>query len=449
MCPQSMARCNGRVLCICLLPCVMVAHLLVYVMVSICITLSYSPPLLPVRFIAPGTSSNSGELASHPLNPFWNLRLQEGALWNKLQHRLDRQHNPILKGNRTWSKQANTDNRQAQDTRLQNGFPACSLDHSWASHLSDFNTLPEQMQDFVLSMHCTNYPLLTDQPGVCGRDGQEAQAPMLLLAIKSETGNFENRQAIRQTWGQAGWVKGEFGGKGGLVRTVFLLGKQDPSMGLYPDLGHLLELEKSRHKDILQWDFRDTFFNLTLKDVLFWRWFSRRCPHAHFVFKGDDDVFVRTRSLLDFLHQQEEVLEKTGPNEKERMRNLLVGDVIANAVPNRQPSTKYYVPESFYKGVYPVYTGGGGVVYSGALALRLEQVSKRVHLFPIDDVYLGMCLHRLGVSPIHHPGFLTFDLPGTEKERPCAYHSVILVHKRSPKEMLRLWSALQTPPPVC
>ncbi|KAJ8396435.1 hypothetical protein AAFF_G00017410, partial [Aldrovandia affinis] len=189
-----MARCSGRILCICLLPCMMVGHLLIYVMVSICITMSYSPPLLPVRFIAPGTSSNSGQLAAHPLNPFWNLRLQKGALWNRLQHRLDRQHNPILRGNRTWSKQANTEDSQAQEGEPHKSSLACSADQSWAPYLKDFSTLPELMRDFVLSMHCTDYPLLTDQPRVCGSEGQEAEAPMLLLAIKSETGNFENRQ---------------------------------------------------------------------------------------------------------------------------------------------------------------------------------------------------------------------------------------------------------------
>ncbi|XP_064207341.1 N-acetyllactosaminide beta-1,3-N-acetylglucosaminyltransferase 2 isoform X2 [Anguilla rostrata] len=446
---QSMARCNGRILCICLLPCVMVGHLLVYILVSICITMSYSPPSLPIRFIAPGVSSNSGELAAHPMNPFWNLRLQKGALWNQLQHRLDRQHNPILRGNRTWSKQASTEGGWAQEGGSQEASPPCSPDQSWAPLLKDFNNLPEQMRDFILSMHCTEYPILTDQPAVCGGELQAAEAPMLLLAIKSETGNFENRQAIRQTWGRNGWMEGETGGRGGIVRTVFLLGKQDPSMGLYADLEKLLEIEKSQHRDILQWDFRDTFYNLTLKDVLFLRWFSHRCPHAHFVFKGDDDVFLRTRALLDFLHQHKEEIEDAGQNQKKAIKDFLMGEVIANAVPNRQSSTKYYIPESFYKGAYPPYAGGGGVVYSGALALRLGEVSKRVHLFPIDDVYLGMCLNRLGVSPTHHPGFLTFDLPGTDKESPCSYHSVILVHRRSPKEMLRLWSMLQTPPPAC
>ncbi|XP_048853953.1 N-acetyllactosaminide beta-1,3-N-acetylglucosaminyltransferase 2 [Brienomyrus brachyistius] len=443
-----MARCHSRILCLCLMPCLMVAHLLVYVVVSICIAMSYHQPQLPVRFAATGVSSGSPELAAHPVNPFWSLRLQGGALWNQLQHPLDRQYNPILRGNSTNTSPMPAARAQEQGSRVQQGVPECSPDQRWVSLIRDFSSLPEQMRDFVVSMHCTQYPLLLDQPDLCSHKDGDGEELMLLVAVKSQMGNFENRQAIRQTWGASGWVRGEEGANGGLVRTVFLLGRQDGSTGDHPELGALLELENYRHRDILQWDFRDTFFNLTLKDVLFWRWFSERCPKARFIFKGDDDVFLRTRSLLDFLHQQEATLG-AGPNGTDGTRDLVVGEVISNADPNRQPSTKYYIPESFFKGVYPAYAGGGGVVYSGALALRLREVSERVHLFPIDDVYLGMCLHRLGISPTHHPGFLTFDIPEADRGKPCAYRSILLVHKRSPQEILHLWSALQTPPPPC
>lgn len=416
-------------------------------MVTIFVAMSYTPehrPLpLPLHFIAPGASSNSGALASHPLNAFWNVRLVEGALWNRLQHLKDRENNPILKGNTTGSRDPDT------ETTNMNGnysFLSCKPDPVWASQLPDFNTMPEQMKNFVLSMHCRNYTPLMNQPDLCNGNDIETKAPMLFMAIKSQVGNFENRQAIRETWGRTGWVQEEAGGKMWQVRTVFLLGRQDIATGPHPDLKALLELESSLHKDILQWDFRDTFFNLTLKDVLFWDWLSVHCPRAHFIFKGDDDVFVRTGALLDYLNEHHSPLQET--NKKVR-DDFLVGDVITNAWPSRQPTAKYYIPESFYKGVYPTYAGGGGVVYSGTLAMRLRVVSHWVSLFPIDDVYMGMCLQRLGVSPSHHTGFLTFDLPEANREKPCAYNKVLLVHKRSPKEMLTLWRDLKIPLAEC
>lgn len=429
----------------CLLPCMMTGHLLIYVMVSIFVTISYAPPKITIHYVAPGISANTSSLASHPLGPFWNLRLEDSALWNHLQHAWDRQHNPILHGN--------TSGIVRKPGNKEECVSDCVSGKCSAPSVPDLNSLPEQMRAFIRSMHCRAYPLLINQPGVCRKNnsGLGLEHPMLFMAIKSQVGNFENRQAIRETWGRSGQVKGESSSKGGLVRTVFLLGRQDSSTGPHPDLKNLLELENRKYRDILQWDFRDTFFNLTLKDVLFWHWLRQHCPGATFVFKGDDDVFVRTGALLDYLHLQweEHKLLRAFTNQTNMGLDLVVGDVILQAMPNREPSTKYYIPESFYKGGYPPYAGGGGVVYSGSLALRLKEVSERVRLFPIDDVYLGMCLHRLGLTPSHHPGFLTFDLPEVDKGNPCAYKSVLLVHRRSPKEMLTLWKQLRNLPGRC
>ncbi|XP_055035191.2 N-acetyllactosaminide beta-1,3-N-acetylglucosaminyltransferase 2 [Misgurnus anguillicaudatus] len=445
---MARSRCNGKILCLCLLPCVMVSHLLVYIMVSIFVAVSYTPPVpqLPLHFIATGASDSSEDLASHPINPFWNLQPEEGALWNRLQHIWDREHNPILRVNVTRPISPRFGTVHLQETRK---VSVCGQDEMWASHLHDFNNLPQQMKDFVLSMHCRHYPILLNQPELCAGEDISTETPFLLMAIKSQVGNFENRQAIRETWGRSGWIQGDGGGRVWFVRTIFLLARQDTETGPHPDLGALLELESRNHEDILQWDFRDTFFNLTLKDILFWDWLSMHCPHAHFIFKGDDDVFVRTRALLDYLNQHEDTVQKTDRNKTKQSDDFVMGDVIANAWPNRQPGTKYYIPESFYKGTYPAYAGGGGVVYTGSLAMRLREVSRWVSLFPIDDVYLGMCLHRLRVSPTHHSGFLTFDLPEDQREKPCAYHNVLLVHKRSPKEMLTLWRELRVPPQGC
>uniref|UniRef100_A0A3B4XNW8 Hexosyltransferase n=1 Tax=Seriola lalandi dorsalis TaxID=1841481 RepID=A0A3B4XNW8_SERLL len=416
----------------------MTGHLLIYILVSIFVTISYTPPKINVHYIAPGIAPNSSALASHPLGPFWNLRLEDSALWNQLQHAWDRQHNPILRGNTTGLMRKP---RAKLESEVEVECLSDCMSHKCTlPRMQDLNSLPEKMISFIRSMHCREYPLLINQPGMCRRQNSSfgLDTPMLLMAVKSQVGNFENRQAIRETWGRSGLVRGESIKKGGLVHTVFLLGRQDSSTGPHPDLNNLLNLENQKYGDILQWDFRDTFFNLTLKDLLFWHWLQQYCPTAIFVFKGDDDVFVRTDALLDYLNKQLEEQNLLRARTNETSMNLFVGDVINNAMPNREPSTKYYIPERFYKGGYPPYAGGGGVVYSGSLALRLKEVSQRVRLFPIDDVYLGMCLHRLGLAPSHHAGFLTFDLPETDRGNPCAYRSVLLVHRRSPKEMLTL-----------
>ncbi|XP_038848405.1 LOW QUALITY PROTEIN: N-acetyllactosaminide beta-1,3-N-acetylglucosaminyltransferase 2 [Salvelinus namaycush] len=388
--------------------------LCVYVTLAVCYGMTTStglsspapiPQILPESFIAPGLTLN-GYLAPHPTSSFWDPKPHGGALWNRLQLHIDRHYNPILMPKSRFSEIRN-----------------------FTSQMEDFQELPLQM--FVYSMHFRDYPVLIEPAKLCGCGLKKGQCPLLLLAIKTQGLNFANRQAIRQTWG--------FGatGKGGVVRRVFLLGKNHVEP--HVDISELLQLENRHYGDILQWDFHDSFFNLTLKDVLLWDWLSAHCPLARFVFKGDDDVLLRTPALLDYLREQ--TIQSGGPR-SEGMKGFMVGDVIRAAVPNRVNSTKYFIPDSFYNGLYPPYGGGGGVVYSGELALRLNRISRRVHLYPIDDVYVGMCLHRLGVHPIHHPAFLTFNFPKKEGVEQCAYHTILLVHKRSRAQVMKLWSEI-------
>lgn len=438
---KGMASCLWRyrrriLFCICT-PCMLLVCLFIYIMLALSLAMSHTytfdgqledPSLSETFFVAKGTT-NSSRLASYPVQPFWKEELNKAAFWNLIQHAMDRQHNPILQGFRNISHTNNITSLNLNE---------CSPNYEGMWRTSDYFTLPPHIQRFIISMYCRDYPVVINQPGVCART---EETPMLLLAIKSQVPNFKNRQAIRMTWGHSGLMRGQVG-KGGLVRRVFLLGKIDEG------LSESIKRESEMYDDILMWDFMDTFFNLTLKDILFWDWFSKHCQNARFVFKGDDDVFVRTPALLDYLENQETLhLERHGRAKK--MEDFVVGDIITSALPLRMADNKYFIPESFYKGMYPTYPGGGGVVYSGALVPRLLQMSKRVHLFPIDDVYLGMCLQRLGVIPIDHPAFLTFDFNPKEAKNPCAHHTILLVHKRSPREMAKLWLETLTPREEC
>ncbi|XP_026774101.3 N-acetyllactosaminide beta-1,3-N-acetylglucosaminyltransferase 2 isoform X2 [Pangasianodon hypophthalmus] len=438
---QAMASCLWRyrcriLLCICT-PCILLGCLFIYITLALCLAMAHTYPsdgqiisskLPNGLFVATGTTK-ANMLASYPIQPFWRQGLNNAAFWNLIQHVMDRQHNPILQAS------GNISHKHNITSLNQTG---CFPSYEGMRRMSDYFTQPLQIQKFIISMHCRVYPLLIDQPGLCAKT---EEAPMLLLAIKSLVPNFRNRQAIRMTWGYSGLLKGQVG-KGGLVRRVFLLGKIDE------ELSESIKKESEMYDDIILWDFMDTFFNLTLKDVLFWDWYSKRCQNARFVLKGDDDVFVRTPALLDYLENQEKLHLKRHGHAK-KMEDFVVGDIITSAFPLRLETNKYYIPESFYKGMYPTYPGGGGVVYSGALVPRLLQVSRRVHLFPIDDVYLGMCLQRLGVIPINHPAFLTFDFNAEEAKEPCAHHTILLVHKRSPEEMLKLWTETLRPNEEC
>ncbi|NXA42952.1 B3GN3 acetylglucosaminyltransferase, partial [Eudromia elegans] len=295
--------------------------------------------------------------------------------------------------------------------------------------VSGFAALPAHVQDFLLYRHCRHFAQLLDVPGKCGGPTRSAGV-FLLLAIKSSPGNYVRREAIRKTWGR------ERGRAGVRVRRVFLCGVAPGAGSHVPKLNRLLQLEQHEHGDILQWDFSDTFFNLTLKQLLFHGWLAESCPGARFILNGDDDIFVNTNNIVQFAQGV--------PG-----GHLFVGHLIANVGPIRNAGSKYYVPRQVTASErYPPYCGGGGILMSGFTARTIHHESRRLELFPIDDVYLGMCLERAGLAPAAHGGIRLVGVRVPAKAEPfdpCYYRELLLVHRFSPYEMALMWQALRQP----
>ncbi|XP_039225875.1 UDP-GlcNAc:betaGal beta-1,3-N-acetylglucosaminyltransferase 7-like isoform X1 [Crotalus tigris] len=281
-----------------------------------------------------------------------------------------------------------------------------------------FKSLEPHFQQFLFYRHCRYFPILINHPEKCSSEID------LLVVVKSVITQHDRREAIRRTWGQERVLDGK------KIKTLFLLGVASKEEER-PNYQKLLEYEDRIYGDILQWDFLDTFFNLTLKEVHFLKWFNIYCHHVRYIFKGDDDVFVSPENILEFLKDQ-----KGG--------DLFVGDVLVKAKPIRKKENKYYIPDSLYsKTYYPPYAGGGGFVMDGPLAKRLHKASENRELYPIDDVYLGMCLEDLKVAPVAHTGFKTFGLVKNKNSKmnrePCFYKSMLVVHKLQPPDLLNMW----------
>lgn len=296
--------------------------------------------------------------------------------------------------------------------------------------LPNFTSLPAQVKDFLLHRHCRAFSLLqAPAPTKC------QPAPFLLLAIKSSPANYERREVVRRTWGRERAVRGA------PLRRLFLVGTaRDPHEAR--KVNQLLAIEAHTHGDILQWDFHDTFFNLTLKQVLFLEWQSTQCPLASFQLNGDDDVFAHTDNMVAYLQGHD-------PD-----RHLFSGHLIQNVGPIRVPWSKYYVPKAVTASErYPPYCGGGGFLLSRFTASALRRATETLQLFPIDDVFLGMCLEREGLLPTAHAGVRTAGVHSPSRSLssfdPCFYRHLLLVHRFLPYEILLMWEALSQPLPDC
>lgn len=287
---------------------------------------------------------------------------------------------------------------------------------------------------YLKSKDQRNFTLLINQPNKCSKPPGDS---FLLIAVKSIVEEFDRRESVRKTWGREGVINGA------RVRRVFLLGtpRNKSAVSMWESL---MQQESHYYKDILLWDFLDTFFNLTLKEIHFLSWAEQFCGNVKFVFKGDTDVFVNVENLISYSQTQD-------PS-----KDLFVGDIINRAKPIRSKKSKYYIPETMYGlGMYPAYAGGGGFLMSGVTMKKLSKSCNEVELFPIDDVFLGMCLQRVNITPVLHEGFKTFGItkpsaaPHLQTFDPCFYRDLMVVHSLKPAEIWLMWNLLHSQQPPC
>ncbi|XP_015220724.2 N-acetyllactosaminide beta-1,3-N-acetylglucosaminyltransferase 3 isoform X1 [Lepisosteus oculatus] len=306
------------------------------------------------------------------------------------------------------------------------------------ANISGFSSLPPHIKDFLRYRHCRNFPVLLDVPEKCGKTPQDSSDVFLLLMIKSSPANYDRREVIRKTWGRERRENGVW------VRRVFVSGTAGQGRERRK-LNRLLQLENQEYQDVLQWDFHDSFYNLTLKQILFLQWMQERCPQVHFLLNGDDDIFANTGNMVQFLQ---------GSGSSAGDKHLFVGHLIRYVGPIREPGSKYYVPVQVQESdSYPPYCGGGGFLLSGYTARTIYNMSHSITFLPIDDVYMGMCLQKAGLEPISHIGVRTAGLhipsQNVDPYDPCFYREILLVHRFLPFEILVMWQGINEPGLKC
>ncbi|XP_062306138.1 N-acetyllactosaminide beta-1,3-N-acetylglucosaminyltransferase 3-like [Osmerus eperlanus] len=315
-------------------------------------------------------------------------------------------------------------------------WPPCQRNES-ASNVTGFSSLPGHIQDFLYYRHCRHFPMLLDVPDKCGGPQNSADV-FLLLVIKSSPWNYDRREVLRKTWAEERIQNGVW------VRRLFISGTT--SSGFEKSkLNNLLELENKEHHDILQWDFSDTFFNLTLKQILFLEWMERNCPNARFLLNGDDDIFANTDNMVEYTQSFKD---------NDGSKHLFAGHLIHYVGPIRDRGSKYYVPVQVQESeTYPPYCGGGGFLLSGYTAMVIYKMSQSITILPIDDVYMGMCLQKAGLGPESHFGVRTAGLriPSERLDAfdPCFYREIILVHRFLVHQIYIMWHGVRDPNLKC
>lgn len=269
-------------------------------------------------------------------------------------------------------------------------------------------------------LNCTscfqhNFAYVLNHENMCKPTDRNLSVEVIVL-ISSVHSNFEKRKALRETWLTHTYQNS------GNFRYAFLLG-----MNSNDKLQVALETESATHNDIVQEDFIDSYQNLTLKTTMGFKWARNFCPNAKFVMKTDDDMYVSLPAL-------QRVLNK---NEK-KLQNSVGGHCRTNEGPIRSKGYKWYVPKALYpQSKYPGFCSGTGYVTSMRVAKQIYEISQHVPFFYLEDVYIGLCVNRLGMSVTSLPGFHPVRVPIG-----CNYKNgvVITSHHLDPKLLRDVWS---------
>ncbi|KAM7009010.1 beta-1,3-galactosyltransferase 5-like [Tautogolabrus adspersus] len=271
-----------------------------------------------------------------------------------------------------------------------------------------------------------NYKFIMDETPTC-----KDTTPFLVLMVPVATFDVAARDAIRRTWGSEKLVLGQ------LVETLFILGL--PGGADAEQQQKKLKQENQQHHDLIQSDFQDSYRNLTIKTMMMLEWLSAYCVKASFVMKIDSDMFLHIQNLVKLLLDS-----------NTSKLNYMTGLVWWHSPVLRDQSNKFYMPKNvFAEPEYPPYPLGMAYVMSLDLPRKILEVSPHIKPIYIEDVYLGMCLKRLGISPTDTPAKTLFLVNPVHPLSICSLSKVIAMTTTSIPQMTSYWERSRQPDAKC
>ena len=290
------------------------------------------------------------------------------------------------------------------------------------------NQLQHGEQPDLLPVNEYFYPYIYLHKEKC----QSSESIRIAYIVKSAYENFEKRKAIRNSWG----FENRFSDV--TTRTVFLVGKKN----VENEIKKRFEKEVEEHKDIIQGDFLDSYFNNTIKTMMGLHWTFHYCNQAKYFLFVDDDYYVSTRNVLRFLRDPRnypKYLEKYIVSAVNEYKDyLFAGYVFPYSSPIRWYFSKWYITlEEYPYSHWPPYVTAGAYVLSQKSLQDLYYASIYTNFFRFDDIFLGMAAKKAGLVPFHHNEFY-FDRKVYSLDD---YRWVIASHGfDDPQELIDVWN---------
>ncbi|CAK1543684.1 unnamed protein product [Leptosia nina] len=235
----------------------------------------------------------------------------------------------------------------------------------------------------------------------------EVRCGDILVLVSSSPNHFEAREAIRSTWGSH-------------LTTFFVLGIEG-----YTEDDLMVDnyLEAKLHGDIITYQFRDHYQNLTLKTGLMLEWTINRCSTSKFLFKTDDDVLVNPWKLKRIV--------------EERPDDGLIGYLKTNNYLHRSTHNKWHIPSWLLRDDFvPGYLSGTGYLVNVKYIRLMLQAAYTVPIINLEDVYFTYLVANktLGIKLAHERGLSPYKpwIPSG-----CLYWGSASSHSLTPEQIVR------------
>lgn len=226
--------------------------------------------------------------------------------------------------------------------------------------------------------------------------------PTVVIMIYTAPIYLSKRTAIRETWGY----------KDPRALLIFLIGFIKDK-----DLQRKIDIENDLFGDIVQGSFIESYRNLTYKHVMGLKWFVYNCPDVPFLFKLDDDAFINTPLLYNYLENPSEESSAL------HMKPQLFCHVFHNSRVERLKTDRFPLTiEEYPASNFPDYCQGYNILYSSDAASAVYKKAQTLPYFYIEDVHMSGTI----TSMLHIPVVSNFKFFKPEGEAMITKNSSFL-----------------------
>ena len=248
---------------------------------------------------------------------------------------------------------------------------------------------------------------------------------LLTIIVISSPNHFEQREAIRQSWGDV--IEEN-------VAISFLVGisKDETTQ-------ERVIQESAKYKDLIVNNITDTYENLSLKTLSAFNWMTSFCEKSKFLLKVDDDMFVQVDKILTKVKEIQE--------EKEENRKLILGNISRGWKPVRNPKSKYYITEAQYsEEKYPDFATGPSYLVSREAVKQIFWSAMKFNYIHLEDVFLtGVVAENVGVKRLDVNEFKNNAVRIPAQFMGCTIVKSFTIHKVGPNEQKELLDIAKNP----